>query len=382
MLLDVPARQAPLLTPTFVLLCLVLCLGAHAPNLLVLLPRHLRVVGLGESEIGIVMGSFALASISAMPFAAELSDRAGRRVPITLGLILCGLSCGAMTLATSMPGFLLARIGAGAGWGAVLVGASIVTAEIAPPGRLAQALGISGILTLVAMAVGPSLGEVIVARGGFTAVFITAAALCVAGSVLAGFLPRRGGASHTPQRGLVLDAPLRRPLVATFLVSAGFGAIISFLADSTALKGIHSVAGFFNAYVALAIFTRLACGSWSDRFGRRRVIVPSLVGQALALGALAWVRSAWQLIPAGALFGFTHGLYYPSLMAFTVERAAAPRRARAIASFNFAFSAGIAASAVVNGFVAERFGYAAVYLLCASAALLSIALVMGTRPTD
>jgi MFS family permease len=370
---------AALLSPTFVLICVVLWLGAHAPNLLVLLPRHLRAAGLGEAEIGIVMGSFALASIAAMPASADLSDRAGRRAPIVAGLVLCGLSCVLLNFVSSLPGFLVARVGAGAGWGAVLVGASIVVAELAPPGRLAQALGIAGVLTLVAMAVGPSLGEVLVARVGFTGLFVVASSLCAAAVIGAFFLPSGGALAHATGKGLTFAPAMRRPLAAAFLCSAGFGAIVSFLADSTALVGIRSVAGFFNGYVALAIFARLACGTWADRFGRVRIIVPAFAGQALALGALAFARAGWQLVPIGALYGFAHGLYYPALMALTVERAPGAKRARAIASFNFAFSAGIAGSAVVNGFVAERFGYPAVYLLCGSAALLSIPLIAGTR---
>jgi MFS family permease len=237
------------------------------------------------------------------------------------------------------------------------------------------------------MAVGPSVGELIVARGGFQPLFITAAALCAAGAFVAWALPvwppgvTAVAAAGPKGLGLVFDPPLRRPLLVTFLVSAGFGAIVSFLADYTALLGIGGVAPFFNAYVPLAILARLGCGSWADRFGRLRVIVPSLVGQALALGALAAIGAGWHLIPAGALFGFTHGLYYPALQAVAVERAAAPRRARAVASFNVAFSGGMAASALINGLVAQRFGYRAVYLVCASLVLLSAALLASDRTT-
>jgi MFS family permease len=327
------------------------------------------------------MGAFPLASILAMPATAQLSDRLGRRAPIFAGMILCGLGCAAMIFAGSLSAFVLARVAAGVGWAGVLVGGSIYATELAPAGRLAQALGIAGILTLVAMAVGPSLGELLVTRWSFEVLFAVAAALCAAGAGVAAALPGRTptmAAAHRG-RGLSFDRVLRLPLTVTFLVSAGFGAIVSFLADFTALAGAGGVAGFFNAYVALAILARLAGGSWSDRFGRLRVILPSLVGQALALAGLALLSSGWQLIPAGALFGFTHGMYYPALQALTVERVAPARRARTVASYNFAFSGGIAASALLNGLIAERFGYRAVYLVCASAALVSAALLASER---
>src|SRR5687768_14187996 len=158
------------------------------------------------------MGSFALASLAAMPIVAELSDRAGRRAPILAGLIVCGLSCAAMVLPASLPGFLAARVGAGFGWAGILVGGTIVTAEVAPPGRLAQALGVSGILTLAAMAIGPSLGEVIVRRVSFDGLFLTAAALCGIGAIGALFLPTGTRTVHSGGKGLTFAPSLRRPL--------------------------------------------------------------------------------------------------------------------------------------------------------------------------
>lgn len=372
-------------------LCIAVWLGAHAPNLLVLLPRHLRALGMAEAGIGSAMGAYHLAALLAMPSVARISDRWGRRAPVLLGLLVCGVACAAMELAHSWPAFVVTRALAGVGWAGVLVGAAVYTAELAPPGRLAEALGIAGVLTLVAMAVGPSVGEMIVGRGGFAPLFVTAAALCAVGVAVSFALPvwppgvTAVAAAGPPGRSLLFDAPLRRPLLVAFLVAAGFGAIVSFLADHTALLGIRGVAPFFNAYVVLAILARLVCGSWADRFGRLRVVIPSLAGQALSLAGLAALGASWHLVPAGALFGFTHGLYYPALQALFVERAPPPRRARALASFNFAFSGGIAVSALLNGVVAQRFGYRAVYLVCASAALVSASLLAseraGTRTT-
>jgi MFS family permease len=374
-----------------VLLCVAVCLGAHAPNLFNVVPRHLRAVGLDEREIGAVMGAFPLASIVAMPLVATLSDRIGRRFPVLAGIVILALSCAAFELAHGFPGYLIARAVMGASWAGVFVGAAIYTAEIAPAGRLAEALGVAGILTLAAMALGPSIGEWIVARATYASMFRLAAGLCALGAVPAALLsswPRgRPAHRHALGLGLVLEADMARSALTAFLVAAGFGAVTSFLADYTALLGIAGMAPFFHAYVPSAIGARVLCGSWSDKVGRHLIVIPSLAGQALAMLALAYLSVGWQLWPIGALFGFTHGLYYPALMALVVERAPEARRARAVATFNFAFSGGIAASAFLNGFVAQRWGYRAAYLVCASAALAALAVAAsdwgatGTRRT-
>src|SRR5262249_48533468 len=113
-----------LLSRPYVLVCLTTALAAHAPNLLTLLPRHLRAMELAERAIGVVMGAMPLASILTMPVVARSSDAAGRRAPVLFGLVLCALACAAFERCTSFPAFLAARVVCGVGWAFVLVGGS------------------------------------------------------------------------------------------------------------------------------------------------------------------------------------------------------------------------------------------------------------------
>jgi MFS family permease len=304
-----------LLSRPFILISVATFLGAHAPYMLAILPRHLRVLGLDESRIGAVMGAFSLASLVVMLFVARLSDRYGRRLPIVAGMLLLAASCAAVEFCTTFPLLVAARIGCGAGWAALLVGGSLVVTEVAPPGRLAQALGVSGILNLLAMALGPTVGEIIVAHASFAWLFRAGAAVALVGVLCALLLPAwpagHPKASRPRGFGLVLDRIVLPLLGATFLVALGFGGIIHFLADMTSLRHLGAVAQFFDSYVPAAILARLTCGGMSDKLGRRAVIVPSFVMQELALVGLALADAGWQLLLVGAAYGFSHGLYSP-----------------------------------------------------------------------
>jgi len=373
--------RAALLTRPFVLSCTAVSLGALAPNLFIVAPRYLRAHGLTEDAIGAVMGAFSLAGLVMTPFVAPIADRYGRRLPAVCGLLLTGAAAGLFEAAHSVIGFAVVRLLGGLGWGLALVGGGIYATELAPPGRLGQALGVAGILTLVAIALGPALAEWIVARSSWPWLFRTAAALGVIAAGVASFLPPRPGAISAPAGGplVVFDRATRPAVLATFLSASGFGANVAFLADLTSQRHLGSVAPFFNAYVAMAIVARLAFGNLSDRLGRRPVIVPALIVQAIALVGIAFMQSGWLLWPLGLLFGLAHGLSYPALQALVVERAPPPMRAAAMATSNFAFLGGMTAAIFVCGAVARHAGYTAVYFLCASLLLASASVVSSDR---
>jgi MFS family permease len=374
-----------LLTPPYVLLCAGVCLAAHAPNLFIVAPRFLRAMGQDERHIGMIMGSFPLASLVAMPLWARIAERHGARFLLTVGAIGVAVGCALFEVAPDVPAWMGARALQGLGWSGVLIGSSLAASSLAPPGRLTQALGLAGVLTLVAMAMGPLLGEALVTHARWPWVFRTAALAALAGAVLTSRLPRlrARGASIEPTTAAVPGAfadargeraARWRPLAAMVLVATGFGAVVSFLADHSHLVGGFGVSAFFDAYVAAAIVVRLGCGRLPDRVGAHRVLVPSFVGQALALLALALFGARWQLVPAGALFGVTHGLYYPTMTALVVKRASAARRARAVASVHFAFSSGMVLAAFAGGALASALGYRVVYATTAALATIGVAI--------
>jgi MFS family permease len=374
------AAPRPLLTRAFLLLCLATSLGALAPNLFLVTPAHLGTLRFREGEIGAIMGASSLASLVMMPFVAHFADRFGRRAPLIVGLVCMAAGCLAFSYPTGLAPLMALRILQGVGWAGVLVGGSLFVTELAPEGRLAQALGVAGVLTLVAIAAGPMCGELLVRHAGYAWMCRAAAAVALAGAAVTAILPEPAHSRPRASGPLLAWSPgTRRPLAAAFLVAIGFGAVISFLSDYMRRTGVGTITPFFDAYVAVAILTRLTLGRLSDRLGRHSIIVPALCGHALALGGLAFVRSAWHLVPLGLAYGLTHGLYYPALQALVVERAPDTIRSRAIATFNFAFSAGVAASSFGNGQLARYTSYAWVYALSGALAVASAALCWSHR---
>jgi len=67
---------------------------------------------------------------------------------------------------TSVTSLLLLRVLHGIGWGAATTAASTLIADIAPPSRRGEAMGIFGMASNVAMAIGPALSFMLLYSSG------------------------------------------------------------------------------------------------------------------------------------------------------------------------------------------------------------------------
>lgn len=371
MIAPAPAPGGRLVTPALVLVALTLFLGAQVPNVFVLAPRFLGDGGYHERDIGLVMGSFNIASLLMSPAVGWLCQRLGHGRVLAAGCLIAASGAVGFALADDRLGYAAGRALQGLGFANVIVGAAAYVAETAPVGRLGEALGLAGVLTLAAQAVGPVVAQLIRDGAGWPAVWWFGAGAGVVGAAVALTLPPAARHDHGDDgpRG-----PAAAALLATVLSGVGFGAIWTFLADYGPRAGVAEVTPFFVAYVIAAIAVRLVLGTLSDRIGRHAAAAPALAGHAAILVAMALVGATWHLVAIGLVYGFCHGIYYPTMQALVVERSGGAR-GRAVSAATFAFGAGVTGAAFVLGPVARAAGYPAIYLIAAACGALAAALV-------
>ncbi|MDX2169471.1 MAG: MFS transporter, partial [Deltaproteobacteria bacterium] len=333
-----------------------------------LLPLHIRELGGSESMIGAVMGTNGLASMAVLPLVGIWIDRLGRRAFLLLGAVgMTGASIGFLLF--DQLGWVLFALRAlqGASFAAAFTATTTFAAEFAPRAQRARALGLFGLSTLLTHAIAPGLGEEIVRRGGFPALFATATVCTVIAFVLGLSLqdPRAAAQRSIASADRRL-APEHWLIAATMtLAGMGFGTVITFISTFVTSLSLGRVGIFFAAYTSTAILTRLVGAGLSDSLGRRRVIVPSLVVLGLAIAWISTVNSLPILFAAGALFGTAQGISYPTLHAYLVDCSSEAQLGRSQALFNGAFNLGVTTSGFAFGLLAEHYGYRPMFLVAA-----------------
>ncbi len=354
-----------------------------------LLPKYLAAVGEPPARIGFVMAGFGVACVLTIPFLRAIVEGLGPRLTLmTANLLLAGAA--AVFAVVDRPGVMAIPLRASEGvtWTLMFSTAITLTAELAPPDRLAQAIGLAGGASLIMNAVAPAIGEPLADRFGYRSAFFVAALSAIGAAALARRLTIPGSRPTVPANALPAApaAPIggtvsppeaaggRASLYVVFGVAGlAFSVLFTFLAPYALADGVRAVRLFFIGYTASAILVRVLGGRISDRLGHGLVAAAALLLYGGAV-ASAGLLGAHHLFLLGVSFGTAHGAAFPALMALLIHGTPPRRRPGVLGMANGAMSLGICA-VYPAGVVAARLGYPALFaiaggLTAASAALL------------
>jgi MFS family permease len=389
-----PGQERALFSRPFVtLLAMQMCSG-FAFSIFLLLPKYLAsVLGAGPLAIGAVNAMFGLANVVAIPFLVAQIDRGGARATILMGnLILAASALGFAFVDSVGPAALLLRGMQGIAWTMTFNGGLTITTLIAPPGRLAQAMGVYGSANLITNALAPAATEPLMDSIGYRPVFAAAAVLALLGWALGrnfkegtvGSGSTISGAPSPPSptstfRVLLADARIRRLAGVVLIAGMTLGILFTFHQPFALQLGMENVRGFFIGYTAGALLIRLGAGRLSDRLGHRRTTLLSLLCYAAITAGMSLLIPS-RLWLFGAIFGVAHGLFLPAFMALAIAGQEIKARGRILALMNGSLVAGWAPIPLV-GMLAEAVGYPGMFVAAGIVTLSAMLLVPRERVT-
>ena len=125
--------------------------------------------------------AYSATALITRPISGMLSDRRGRVKILIIGSALCVLACILYGFTISLVLLLLIRVLNGIGMSMNTTSAGAAVPDIVPKERLAEGIGIFGLYTTVAQAIGPFIALAIVGSGelnSFKKLFLVSAAFC------------------------------------------------------------------------------------------------------------------------------------------------------------------------------------------------------------
>jgi len=339
-----------------------------------------RSLGASDAAIGVITAAFAVTSLLLRPVAGWAADRYGRRPFMLAGALTFAVASVAYGWAGGAGGLVLVRLVHGAGMGLYPTAASAMVADLTPPDRRGEILGLYGASGSLALAVGPIVGIAVVDRFGFAPLFWIAGAVAAISTLLIvpareTLVQRRRTAFSTAD--VVCSAALVPSLI-VMCMTVTYGTQVAFLPLHADSHGIN-VGVFFLVFALLTTVVRAPAGRLSDRHGRAPVAAIGLLLASAALVVLALSQTIAGLALAGAIYGVAYGSAQPALIAWAVDTAQEGERGRAVATYYAAFEIGIAIGATCSGLAVARWGVAATFLAAAVVAMTGAALALGTR---
>ena len=343
-----------------------------------LFPLYLDGFHASKSKVGLIMGIHSVTAILTRPLFGRIFDKRGSRVIAMAGLLI---------MMISIPGFYFIK-GAGAlaflmralngiGWGVSTAAIFAICSDLAPVERMAHSLGIIGAAGIVSGAIGPAIAEEIVRRNGFDAVFTTslimlaAAFLCIMGIKK---MPHRLQSVQEKPSLILRSHPfLTLLIIAAMPIVHGAvrGSVINFIALFSVNAGFGRVGPFFLAFSAAAILTRVGIGDVSDRFGRKRVILPSAFLIGINLFLIAGLYSYWAFVICGFVAGFGQGLIFPALSTYVIDFFGRANKGLALGLYLSLFDVGMGLGSPVFGWISDIAGYRLMYVVAGFLILVS-----------
>jgi len=336
--------------------------------------------------------------------AGALGDRFGRK-PVLVAGWLVGLPVPLLLIwAPSWAWIVVANVLLGVNQGLTWSTTVIMKIDLVGPRRRGLAMGLNEAAGYGAVAVTAFLTGAIAERAGLRpAPFLLGLAYAGFGLAISALFVREttGHVEREQADHLSADRPTWREVFSrtTFrdrsLSAASQAGLVNNLNDGMAwglLPLFYARAGLSigevgiltAAYPAVWAILQIATGAWSDRVGRKPLIVVGLLLQAAAIAGIAAGSTFAMWLVAAIVLGVGTALVYPTLLAAVADVAAPSLRGSAVGVYRLWRDLGFAVGAIVAGVIAYAAGMITaiwiVALITAGSGVVVLGRMRETRP--
>lgn len=279
-----------------------------------------------EFELGWIVGIGMVGSLAVRLLMGSAIDEYGTGLVWLVSLLISVACCVAHPFLTTChgPAIYILRVLLSAATAGVYGAMTTWMTMNSPPKRVAEMVGMLGASGFLSLIVGTYLGDylmdvAVVSQADIARLFLVAAAFILAS---AGFAWAATGISRGPdtEPRSPMRAVLRRHNPGIFLFAAvitgvGLGLPASFLKTFCDSTGIRQMAEFFTAYAVAALAVRLCTRRLPERVGLSPLVIAGMAMMAVSQLAFLAVDTRWELIIPGILYGISHAILFPPVLA-------------------------------------------------------------------
>ena len=292
------------------------------------LPLYSQKMGATGIWVGIIFGIFSVSRVLVMPFTGRLSDRKGRKLFLSIGLVCYAIISVAYIWASSILHLIIIRLLHGVASGMILPIAIASIGELSPKGEEGKWMGYANAAFFGGFAVGPLLGGMVADYFGTNTAFLTMASLNMLAFLLILFFLTEGnqeGATTVFKLSLkeISASRIIRGLFSYRVAYAiGRGTFMTFLAIfGTSILDLSQadVGIVLTTHMILVSVSQPYLGHFADKFSRRAMVVIGGSINFMFLALIPVTQSYWQILFLCIIGSFGAAISMPAATAMTVE---------------------------------------------------------------
>ena len=357
-----------------------------------LLPLFLStVLGAGAMALGVIEG-VAESTAALLKVASGIwTDRVGRRKPlIVAGYGLAGLVRPLIGLATAWPFVLAMRFADRVGKGLRTSPRDALIADVARPDQRGEAYGFHRSMDHAGAVCGPLIAAGLLAMGGVTlrhVFLLSAIPAAIVIVILIAAVKEQTSLEKKKSEPLPilghwgdLGRDFKVLMLALLVFTLG-NSTDAFLLLRLSDKGIPAswVAVLWSLHHVVKMISTYLGGRFSDRFGRRRLVLSGWVVYAVIYFAFALVDHTASLIAVFLLYGIYFGLTEPSEKAWIADLVPEHVRGTAYGYYNGAIGLGALPASLIFGVLWHTWGAHVAFMAGAILAALASLLLLLVR---
>lgn len=329
--------------------------------------------------VSLVPVIYSLVALAMRPFSGAWIDRFDKKKLLLISQL--GLTASALLYPLAGNAFLVIAIRSinGIFFGLNTTAVMAVSSDFLPEEKMGSGLGIFGLSTTLAMAMGPSLGDILVRNVGYNIMFLVSAAATLIAAVCTLFIYPRPTEVREKKRIMLSDFFAKEALMPSLIIlfdSVATSTINNYLLLYGQESGIVNIGLFFTIYSIVLVATRPIAGKLADKFDPKYIIYPTQIMIAATMLFLGMANGMGFIILAAIAFGAGYGAVSPVLQAMALQSVPESRRGAASGTYYLAMDvANILIPLVCAGLYGVFSNYGASFRLLSFAPLFGIVIL-------
>ena len=371
-------RHRPFIVVWLAVLISIAGIGMVSP----LLPKFAEDMGATGTWLGLIFSGYAFTQVPLMPVVGRLSDRFGKKLFLSVGLLMYVMAAAGYLWAPGYRELFIFRLVSGVGAAMVIPTAYAYIGDLTPRGREGRYMGIFNIAMVAGYGVGPTLGGLVYDSYGMHATFISMCIMSGVGFlVVLLFLPRgtpparpsaveESSFSFTP---LLKDSTMRAIVVYMLVWGLAYGAVYTFLPIfMTELRGasLAQVGIVLSVRSVLNGTLNYPYGWLADRMNRVFLVTMGLAMMAAGVCLVPWVGGFVGILILFAAIGVFETIAMPTGNAITVETGRKLGMGSVTSLFNMANSSAVIVGAMAGATIESSVGITWVFPAAAGSVVL------------
>jgi len=330
--------------------------------------------GVSSTLAGLSAGIFIIGALITRPLCGKWIYRVGQTKMLYGGVVLTVVFSLAYFAVNGIGLLLPIRLLHGAAFAAAHVATGTIVAGVVPKDRYGEGIGYFALSQILANALGPFLGLLLIQHGSFDLVIIASAAVSGLGLLIAPFVSAREvkltEGQRREARGFKLATyiePKAVPIsLVTMVLYLCYASIVSFLAlYAEEIRLVAAASAFFIVYATVVFLERPFAGRRLDAKGENSVMYPAILIFAIGLAVFSQARQSFMLLLAAALIGVAFGVLQSSGQTIAVKSVPPHRMGLATSTFFLFADIGVGVGPLLVGLIISFIGYRSTFIVLA-----------------